>query len=85
MTPEKALELIVKFENSEGWNYVQDVMRDEVLRAAYALAEDDNPSYEQLQFRRGAMWAARRLLELPMRLRQNLESELIIKKSQEIQ
>jgi hypothetical protein len=85
MTPEKALELIVKFEKSEGWNYVQDVMRDEVLRAAYALAEDDNPSYEQLQFRRGAMWAARRLLELPMRLRQNLESELIIKKSQEIQ
>ncbi|MEK9747190.1 MAG: hypothetical protein VW443_00505 [Pseudomonadales bacterium] len=85
MTPEKALELIVKFENSEGWNYVQDVMRDEVLRAAYALAEDDNPSYEQIQFRRGAMWAARRLLELPTRLRQNLESELIIKKSQEIQ
>lgn len=85
MKPERALELIVKLEGSEGWKYIQDVMRDEVLRAAYALAEDDNPSYEQLQFRRGAMWAARRLLELPARLRQNLESELIIKKSQETQ
>ncbi|MDP7637274.1 MAG: hypothetical protein QF577_06980 [Phycisphaerae bacterium] len=83
MNPQEAYELVDDFEKSEGWLYVREVMRGEVMQAAFSLADESITEPETINFRRGALWAAQRLLELPTRLKTNLETELIMKKAQE--
>lgn len=53
-------------------------MKEDIMRAAYNIAESPNMTIEEINFRRGAMWAARRLLELPTALRLRLENDLLM-------
>lgn len=77
------IEHLRKLINSPGWKIVKDVMTAEILRAAYALAENAPLPIEQIHFQRGAMWAARRCVDVPERLVQVLESEATLLKAQE--
>jgi hypothetical protein len=43
-----------------------------------AIAETPNMELEEINFRRGSIWAAKRMLELPVRLRQKLEAEVAL-------
>lgn len=79
----KQIENLKKLLNSPGWLYIQEVMNQEIVKAAYSMAEATPKSLDQINFERGAMWAARRCLDLPQRLMQILESEATMLAAQE--
>jgi hypothetical protein len=78
MKPKDALKAVQELEASAGWAYAKQAMQDDILRAAYNIAESPNMTLEEINFRRGAMWAARRLLELPVALRLRLENDVLM-------
>ena len=54
---------------SDGWGILSQKMQEEILSAAYQMAENKMLTIDEINFRRGAMFAARRLMELPDELR----------------
>ncbi len=72
----KKLELVLDVKEHEGWLFIQKVMQDEMMSAANRLADTPNMSVEELHFRRGAMWAARKLIEIPSVLAAKLENDV---------
>ena len=45
---------------SAGWGIIQQKMQEEILSAAYQMAENKMLTIDEINFRRGAMFAARR-------------------------
>jgi hypothetical protein len=78
MTPQAQLKAVDALMNSKGWNVVLEIMHEEILASAMAIAETPNMELEEINFRRGSIWAAKRMLELPVRLRQKLEAEVAL-------
>ena len=78
MTPQAKLKAIKELTGSKGWAVLLDVMNDEILAAAMSIAESANMDLTEINFRRGAIWAAKRMLELPVRLQSKLESEIAL-------
>ena len=60
----KALELVQDVQKHDGWLFIKEIMQDEIMTAANKLAETPQMSLEELHFRRGAMWAARKLIDV---------------------
>lgn len=75
MKPQEKMKAVDALTKSKGWAVVQEVMEQEILQAAMAIAETANMPIDEINFRRGAIWAGNRMLELPQRLRMKLESE----------
>ena len=79
MSENKAkLKAVMELEASAGWAHAKATVQDDILRAAYNIAESPNMTLDEINFRRGAMWAARRLLELPAALRLRLENDILM-------
>lgn len=53
-------------------------MRSEMVEAAFAMANAAALTESEMHFRRGAMWAAGRLIELPDRLSLRLQNEIAL-------
>jgi hypothetical protein len=78
MTPQtkaKSLDALVK---SQGWRVIREVMEREVVDAAMAIAEQPTMSLDEINFRRGSIWAAKSLLDLPEKLQMQLTAELAL-------
>lgn len=75
MTPKQKLKAVNDLTKSSGWAVIKEVMEDEVLQAAMAIAQTATMSIDEINFRRGSIWAATQMLELPERLRMKLEAE----------
>jgi len=60
---------------SKGWQHIREVMQQELVSAAMAIANDPNMTEKEVDFRRGSIWAGHQLLDLPNRLRMRLEAE----------
>jgi hypothetical protein len=75
MGPKEQVKAVNELSKSKGWAVIRQVMEQEVLQAAMAIAETANMPLDEINFRRGSIWAANRMLELPDRLRMKLESE----------
>jgi|TARA_B100001964_G_scaffold134706_2_gene148752 hypothetical protein len=78
MKPEQAIKAIDSLRNGKGWAYLKSVMQDEIIRAAYQLADNPNMTEKEVDFRRGAMWASRQLIDLPDKLFARLEGEVAL-------
>lgn len=65
-------------ERSKGWKYLREVMEQEVLSAAMAIADTPNMPIDEINFRRGSIWAAKSLLDLPQKLKLRLENEIAL-------
>lgn len=65
-------------ERSKGWKYLREVMEEEVLAAAMAIADTPNMPVDEINFRRGSIWAAKSLLDLPQKLKLRLENEIAL-------
>lgn len=76
--PKEAHKAITTLVQSKGWEYLNDVMRREITEAALALANAAPMTESEMHFRRGAMWAAVRLIELPDRLLLKLQNEVAL-------
>jgi len=73
MKPKQAMKLVKELRESDGWKYLEEVMRDEILAASYAISDGNNMPVDEIHYRRGAIWAARKLVEMPNALEVKLE------------
>tara|TARA_E500000081_G_scaffold113483_1_gene116140 strand:- start:1827 stop:2096 length:270 start_codon:yes stop_codon:yes gene_type:complete len=74
----KQVKAILNLQSSDGWELIKKVMEDEILQAAMQIGENPNMELNEINFRRGAIWAANRMLELPDRLKIKLENEVAL-------
>lgn len=80
MTPKSKIKAIDGLTKSQGWRVMREVMEQEILQAAMQIAETPSMPLDEINFRRGSIWAAKTMLELPERLRMKLEAETIFTK-----
>jgi hypothetical protein len=77
-TPRAEFKAIQDLIRSRGWGLVREVMEREIVEAAMAIANDPRMSLDEINFRRGAIWAAHQLLDLPGRLGRKIEADMIL-------
>lgn len=75
MKPSAKLKAVKELQKSTGWQIMVEVMRDEILASAMSIAESAKMDVDEINFRRGSIWAAKQLLDMPIRLEVRLESE----------
>ena len=71
MSSKRELKLILDLEKSDAWQYLTKIMQDEIVQAAMQMGEDASMTFDEVNFRRGAIWAANRMLEMPNRIKLN--------------
>ncbi len=74
----KALQDLVA---TRGWAIVRDVMEREIVTAAMAIADNPNMTIDEINFRRGAIWAGKQLTDVPSRLMRILEADVRLDES----
>ncbi|WP_419833729.1 hypothetical protein [Endozoicomonas atrinae] len=84
MNNKDAHKALTTLANSDGWEYMKQIMNDEILTSAFQLAESPDMTEKEIDFRRGAIWAARQLLSMPDKLLLKLENELILDEAQKL-
>ena len=55
-------------QKSDGWKIVNEVMKDEILQLALLMARSKEMSQQEVDFNRGAIWAAEQMLNLPKKI-----------------
>lgn len=83
MTKQEEARVLEELLSSNGWGVLQRKMQDEILTAAYQLADNKQLSVDEINFRRGAMWAARRMIELPTNMKMLIDNELLMEAATE--
>lgn len=78
MTPRERLKALIDLQISPGWKVITDVMNDEVVAAAMAIADNPKMTLDEINFRRGTIWAAKQLIDLPVKIQLKLENELAL-------
>jgi len=76
MTSKEKLRRLKELQNSAGWNVLLEIMKEEIVLSAMQIAETPNMELDEINYRRGSIYAAKRLLELPQRLSVQLENEV---------
>ena len=66
---------------SKGWEVVREIMEAEILASAIQIAEKTQMPLDEINFRRGSIWAGKQLLDLPTRLMQRLEADVRLEDS----
>jgi hypothetical protein len=70
-----------KLMSSRGWAILHDTMTKELVMAAAQIAENRSMTLDEINFRRGAIWAAQQLVKLPDTLIARLEGEIAMAKA----
>jgi hypothetical protein len=70
------IKTLIQLSESNGWATVNEVMKDEILQLALLMARSKEMSQQEMDFNRGAIWAAEQMLNLPARLIHKLEGDL---------
>jgi len=80
MSPNKKADLkaVQELTTSRGWAVVREIMEREVVTAAMAIADNPNMTLDEINFRRGSIWAAKQLVEVPERLIRILEADVAL-------
>ena len=78
MKPKQAVDKLTTLKKSDGWKIIDEVMKEEILTASFQLSENRNMTMDEINFKRGAMWAARQLKELPDKLILKYKNELAL-------
>lgn len=76
MTLKSQIKSLIDMSESNGWATVNKVMKDEILELALMMARSKEMSQQEMDFNRGAIWAAEQMLNLPSRLIHKLEGEI---------
>jgi len=78
MTSKEKLRKLKELEKSSGWEVLHQIMEKEIVSVAMEIAETPSMHIDEINFRRGAIFSAKRLLELPQRLAIKLENEIVM-------
>jgi hypothetical protein len=81
MTIKSKAKDIIELAESKGWSHVNEVMRSEILTLALSMAHTQDMTQQQMDFKRGAIFAAEQLLNLPERLIHKFEGELSLEEA----
>lgn len=79
MNEQDTIKLLNALEDSPAWAHIRQTMEREILRAALEMGKRASMPEDEMHFRRGAIWAGERMLDLPRRLRSQLENELLMR------
>jgi len=66
---------------SNGWQIVQETMESEIKDLALRMARSPEMTQQQMDFQRGAIYAADQLLNLPSNLILKLEGEITLEET----
>jgi len=83
MSPQQRIEELNKFRTSNAWTILRDEMEEAILQSAYQLADNKPLTLEELHFRRGALYAAKKFLDLPEQLVMKAQNELALQVDEE--
>ena len=84
MNKKEKFDILVEFKKSSAWTVLEKEMRDATIEAALQLTEQGgNMTIDEIHFRRGAMWAAQKFLQLPSVLVSRLENDLLLDAAQQ--
>lgn len=78
MTPKTKAKALDALMRSKGWQVIAEVMAEEQVAAAMAIADNPQMTLDEINFRRGAIWAATQLQNLPERLMRRLEADIVL-------
>ncbi len=78
MSDREHLKAVLDLQKSLGWKVLADVMNQEVVAAAMAIADNPKMTLDEINFRRGTIWAAKQLMDLPIKIQLKLENELAL-------
>ena len=76
MTVKNKIKDIIALSETKGWAHVNEIMQAEILQLALMIARQKEMSAQEIDFNRGAIWAAEKMLNLPEMLIRKLEGEL---------
>jgi|SaaInl1SG_22_DNA_1037389.scaffolds.fasta_scaffold72562_1 hypothetical protein len=76
MSPQQRIEELQRFKSSNAWTILKQEMEDAILMSAYQLADNKPLTLEELHFRRGALYAAKKFLDLPEQLVMKAQNEI---------
>lgn len=82
MTLKSDLKDLIQLSESRGWEKINKVMQDEILQLALSMARTPDMTQQQMDFQRGAIWAAEQLLNVPERLIHKLQGDLALEDMQ---
>jgi hypothetical protein len=77
MHAKRKLKELDRLKRSTGWGVLREIMQQEMIAAAQQIAENRSMTMDEVNFRRGAIWAAKKMLDLPERLESQLQSEVM--------
>lgn len=78
MTPKQKQVAVDAMLKSKGWQVIKDEMEKSILQAAYQLCDGPAMPIEEVHFRRGSMWAARKFVDLPDVVSQVLNNDILM-------
>ena len=78
MTLKSDVKDLIQLSESRGWEKINKVMQDEILQLALSMARSPDMTQQQMDFQRGALWAAEQFLNVPERLIHKLEGEMAL-------
>ena len=78
MSNQSQLKKLITLQKSEGWEIVNSVMKDEILQLALLISRSKQMSQQEVDFNRGAIWAAEQMLNLPTKIVHKLEGEIAL-------
>lgn len=81
MNIKRKIKDIIALAESDGWRHVNEVMEKEILQLALNMARSTEMTQQQMDFQRGAIWAAEQLLNLPEKLVRKLEGDLSLEEA----
>jgi len=73
-----AIKAIDALKSSRGWAIISETMREELIAAAMEIANKQTMGLDEINFRRGAIWAAGQLAYLPERLIQAEQTNIAL-------
>ena len=76
MTVKNQIKSLTAMCESPGWDTVNKVMKEEIVDLALMMARTKEMSAQEVDFNRGAIFAAEQMLNLPSRLILKLEGEI---------
>jgi hypothetical protein len=67
---------LIELSESKGWATLNSIMKDESVDLALLMARSKQMSTQEVDFNRGAIWAAEQMLNMPVKLIHKMEGEL---------
>lgn len=75
---ERDVRALRELRDSYGWHLVKKIIEDDVVAACFSMADSVLMTEKEIDFRRGAISAARNLLNIDTALLSRLEADLLL-------